>query len=161
MDQVKIGAFLKGLRNEKGMTQEQLAEVFRVSSRTISRWETGSCMPDISVLIELADYYEVDITEVINGERKSESMEKDMKETLMAVADYADKQKKQAIIRAAVLFGLELLCCGYTIGSAVLILKSNGQISPGYAIIPMILTFVFSLMLVINAKDYIGTNEKK
>ena len=41
MDQRKIGLFLKRLRNEKGLTQEQLAEHFHVSSRTISRWETG------------------------------------------------------------------------------------------------------------------------
>ena len=42
MDQQKIGRFLKALRKEKGLTQEQLAEQFSVSSRTVSRWETGS-----------------------------------------------------------------------------------------------------------------------
>ena len=41
MDQKKIGAFLKALRAEKGLTQEQLAEKMLVSSRTVSRWETG------------------------------------------------------------------------------------------------------------------------
>ena len=42
MDQQKIGAFLKELRKEKNLTQEQLAEVLNVSGRTVSRWETGS-----------------------------------------------------------------------------------------------------------------------
>jgi transcriptional regulator with XRE-family HTH domain len=46
MDQKKIGAFLKELRKEKGVTQEQLAEQFQVSSRTVSRWENGNNMPD-------------------------------------------------------------------------------------------------------------------
>ena len=41
MDQVKIGAFLKRLRKEKGLTQEQLAERLSVSGRTVFRWETG------------------------------------------------------------------------------------------------------------------------
>ena len=41
MDQIKIGNFLKALRREKGLTQEQLAERLNVSARTISRWETG------------------------------------------------------------------------------------------------------------------------
>lgn len=41
MDLKKIGLFLKELRREKGITQEQVAEVFRVSGRTVSRWETG------------------------------------------------------------------------------------------------------------------------
>ncbi len=41
MDQQKIGTFLKALRNEKGLTQEELAEILNVSSRSISRWENG------------------------------------------------------------------------------------------------------------------------
>ena len=49
MDQIKIGSFLKGLRKEKGLTQGQLAEKLNVSNRSISRWETGNTLPDISV----------------------------------------------------------------------------------------------------------------
>ena len=80
MDQKKIGIFLKELRKEKGLTQAQLAEQFKVSDRTISRWETGSNMPDLSVLVELADFYDVDIREIIDGERKSEIMNNEEKE---------------------------------------------------------------------------------
>ncbi|MBR3514947.1 MAG: helix-turn-helix transcriptional regulator, partial [Lachnospiraceae bacterium] len=47
MDQIKIGTFLKTLRKEKNLTQEQLAEKLGVSNRTVSRWETGTNMPDI------------------------------------------------------------------------------------------------------------------
>ena len=61
MDQQKIGSFLKELRKEKNLTQEQLAEALNVSGRTVSRWETGSNMPDLSILVELADFYDVDI----------------------------------------------------------------------------------------------------
>ena len=57
MDQVRIGSFLKELRKEKKLTQENLAEKLNVSSRTISRWETGSNMPDIGMLIEIADFF--------------------------------------------------------------------------------------------------------
>ena len=92
MNQRKIGEFLKQLRKEKGLTQEQLAEHFYVSSRSVSRWETGSNMPDVDMLIELADFYNVDIREIIDGERKSENMEKE-KETLKKVAEYADAEK--------------------------------------------------------------------
>ena len=74
MDQIRIGSFLKALRKEKGLTQEQLAEQLGVSARTVSRWETGSNMPDISLLIELAEFYEVSIPEIVSGERKNEQM---------------------------------------------------------------------------------------
>lgn len=55
MDQVKIGSFLKELRKERSLTQESLAEKLNVSNRTISRWETGSNMPDIGMLV-VEDY---------------------------------------------------------------------------------------------------------
>ncbi len=59
MDQVKIGSFLKKLRNEKNLTQENLAEQLNVSNRTVSRWETGSNMPDIGILVEIAEFKQV------------------------------------------------------------------------------------------------------
>ncbi|MBD5455458.1 MAG: helix-turn-helix transcriptional regulator [Lachnospiraceae bacterium] len=94
MDQRKTGNFLKTLRKEKGLTQEQLAEQFNVSDRTVSRWETGSNMPDLSILIEIADFYDVDIREIIDGERKSENMDSETKNTLKKVAEYSDAEKK-------------------------------------------------------------------
>ena len=72
MDTKKIGAFLKQCRKEKNLTQEQLAEKFRVSARTVSRWETGTNMPDLSILVELAEYYDVEMRELLDGERRSE-----------------------------------------------------------------------------------------
>ena len=57
MDQKEIGRFLKELRKEKGFTQEQIAEKLNVSGRTVSRWETGNNIPDISLLVEIAELY--------------------------------------------------------------------------------------------------------
>lgn len=99
MDQKKIGAFLKALRQEKEMTQEQLAEQLGVSNRTISRWETGSNMPDISLLVEIAEFYEVSISALIHGERKSENMNEEVKEVANSMADYAGVEK-ETIIRS-------------------------------------------------------------
>lgn len=93
MDQQKIGQFLKHLRKDKELTQEQLAEHFCVSARTVSRWETGSNIPDVDTLIELADFYEVDIREIIDGERKGENMDNETKDTLKKVAEYSVKER--------------------------------------------------------------------
>ena len=90
MDQKKIGSFLKELRKEKDITQEQLAEKIKVSGRTVSRWETGSNMPDISLLAQLADFYDVSIPEIIDGERKSENMNEEVKETVLKLSDYTE-----------------------------------------------------------------------
>ena len=90
MDQIKIGIFLKELRKEKKLTQEQLAEKLNVSGRTVSRWETGSNMPDIDKLDEMADFFDVSIPEIVSGERKSENMNEEVKETVLKLSDYTE-----------------------------------------------------------------------
>jgi len=71
MDTKKIGMFLKQLRNEMGMTQEQLGEKLGVSNKTISRWETGNYMPPVDCLNMLSDIYHISINEILGGERAS------------------------------------------------------------------------------------------
>ena len=95
MDQQKVGSFLRELRKEKNLTQEQLAEVLDVSGRTVSRWETGSNMPDISLLVELADFYDVSIPEIMNGEMKSETMNENVKKMALSLSDYAEEINKK------------------------------------------------------------------
>lgn len=95
MDQNKVGSFIKELRKEKNLTQEQLAEEFNVSRRTVSRWETGNNMPDLDILIEMSDFYQVDLREILDGERKSGKMNEEMKETVMRVAEYSNEEKKK------------------------------------------------------------------
>lgn len=112
MDQQKIGAFLKELRKEKTVTQEQLAEMLNVSRRTVSRWETGNNMPDMDILVGLADYYDVDIRELLDGERRSEQMDKEMKETILKVADYSNEEKLNYTKRLHVWFKVALISFG-------------------------------------------------
>lgn len=89
----KIGSFLKELRKEKGLTQEQLAELMYVSDRTVSRWETGSNLPSLDILIRISDYYNVELSEILDGERKSGKMNKELEETVLKVADYSNDEK--------------------------------------------------------------------
>lgn len=116
MDQKKTGSFLRELRKEKQLTQEQLAERFGVTSRSVSRWETGSNMPDLSILVELADFYDVDIRDIIDGERKGEDMNKEEKERLQLVADYAETEKNTLLMRLRIfsIVGLVSLIAGLT-----------------------------------------------
>lgn len=93
MDQKKIGSFLKELRKEKGLTQEQVANTFNVTNRTVSRWETGSNMPDISLLVAIAEFYDVDVREIIDGERKNDNMDKEVKEVAEKMADYGQRER--------------------------------------------------------------------
>ncbi len=119
MDQKKIGFFLKTLRKEKNITQEMLAETLHVSSRTVSRWETGNNMPDISLLVELSEFYQVSIPEIIDGERKSEHMEQETKQTAIKMAEYSKNElqiEKQKFVHAFLMvFGGFLIISAFAI----------------------------------------------
>ncbi|MBR2834360.1 MAG: helix-turn-helix transcriptional regulator [Coriobacteriales bacterium] len=133
MDQVKIGSFLKELRKEKNLTQESLAEQLNVSNRTVSRWETGSNMPDISMLVELADFYEVSIPEIINGERKSENMDQETRDTAAKMAEYSHNEvkvgKQKVVGYLMSIFGI------FIIVSALAIFPSDSSWGSIYAIL--------------------------
>ena len=98
MDLVMTGAFLRELRKEKNITQEELAEKMGVARRTVSHWETGANMPDMDILIDISDFYGVDLREILDGERKSKQMDKEIKETVLKVAEYENEGKKRSSI---------------------------------------------------------------
>ena len=109
MDLVKMGVFLKELRKEKNITQEQLAEKMGVARRTVSRWETGANMPDMDILIDISEFYGVDLREILDGERKNDNMDKETKETVLKVAEYENEGKKRNAVVVIVYSSLGIL----------------------------------------------------
>lgn len=68
MDQIKTGELIRSLRIKNKLTQKQLAEKINVSDKTVSKWETGKGCPDISLLTELAEVFQVDLQAILKGE---------------------------------------------------------------------------------------------
>lgn len=123
MDQKKIGLLLKQLRNEKGLTQEQFAEIVNVSNRTVSRWENGNNMPDLDILIQISDFYQMDLRELLDGERKSEKMNKELEETVLKAVDYTNSEAERYIKRVQWLLfiGVILWCVSHLISHTSLV----------------------------------------
>lgn len=69
IDKARFGAFLARLRKEKGMTQRELADRLYVSDKAVSKWERALSLPDVSLLIPLAECLDVSVTELLRGER--------------------------------------------------------------------------------------------
>ena len=109
MNQLKIGKFLKQLRTEKNLTQEQLAESLNVSRRTVSRWETGFNLPDLDILVIMSDFYQVDLRELLDGERRTEKMDEEMRDTVKKVAEYSNEEKRRASKVVLVFFVLGIV----------------------------------------------------
>ena len=95
MDTKKIGAFIAMNRKKKGYTQEQLAEKLGVTNKTISRWENGHYMPDLSLLEPLSKELDITLNELLAGEEivKEEAMEYS-EQNLIQTIDYTDKKIK-------------------------------------------------------------------
>ena len=75
MNPVTTGRFITQKRKEKNLTQEQLAEKIGVSNKTISKWETGKCMPDYSIIELLCEELNTTLAELIRGEEDEKSIQ--------------------------------------------------------------------------------------
>ncbi len=164
MDQKKIGSFLKELRKEKGLTQEQVADEFNVTNRTVSRWETGSNMPDISLLVDIAEFYDVDVREIIDGERKSEDMDKEVKEVAEKMADYAGQEKSGMLKFVRGISIASVVISGLALSWNVLKLIQGGpNETTTYAIgvIVLAVLFIFSAIIALYTNGKLRANSKK
>ena len=97
MDQKKIGKFICSLRKEKQLTQEQLAEKLGVSINAVSKWERGLSFPDVSLYKDLCKELDINIEELINGEKSKSSTAKE-KAILNVVKTNKKEKKKRNII---------------------------------------------------------------
>ena len=113
MDQVKIGRFIAELRKEKSLTQRELAELMGVSDRTVSKWETGNGMPEISMLMPLCQALQINVNELLSGERLSDdSYSRKAEENIMNLIQETEKHKKQnlrTIINAVLIIILSFI----------------------------------------------------
>lgn len=77
MDMIKTGDFLRSLRKAKGLTQEDVATRLMLSPKTISRWESGLGLPDISIITDVATLYDVTVDEILKGQRNSKNLKEE------------------------------------------------------------------------------------
>lgn len=114
MDQVKIGKFIAERRKAQGLTQAALAEKLGITDRAISKWETGRAMPDSSIMLELCEILEINVTELLTGEliMKNE-YDKKLEQSLIDMV----KQKEEAdkrLLRMEIIIGVPL-CIVYLV----------------------------------------------
>ena len=70
MNQEKIGQFIKKIRQDNKLTQKELADKLGVTYQAVSKWENGKNVPDISIIKEMSKMFNVDIDEILDGEKK-------------------------------------------------------------------------------------------
>ena len=93
MNQEKIGKFIAECRKNKKMTQSELAEKLNVTDRSVSNWENGRNMPDLSLFKPICDELDITINELLSGERiKKEKYQEKFEENIINTIDYSAKR---------------------------------------------------------------------
>ncbi len=107
MDQNKIGNFIADMRKAKNITQKQLAEQLGISDRTISKWECGNGMPEVSMMLPLCEILEINVNELLSGERISRNDYHNKAEenmiTLVKEKEKINKNRKKTSLLSMVL----------------------------------------------------------
>ncbi|NEU04850.1 helix-turn-helix domain-containing protein [Clostridium senegalense] len=122
MNQLAIGKFIAQKRKEHNMTQEQLGEKIGVSNKSVSKWETGKCMPDYSVVQELCKELEITVTELMDGEEIEENSvriydEKQIMDLLKRTQDL-EQQKNTMYGILLIVMGIAFLAVSHSIGGS-------------------------------------------
>lgn len=100
MEQEKIGEFIAAQRKEKGMTQKQLGDALKISDKTVSKWECGKGLPDISIIMPLCELLNISVNELLSGEHLTEdSYPEKAEENMMQLIQETENQKRDSTRR--------------------------------------------------------------
>ncbi len=108
MNQLTTGKFISQKRKEKNLTQEQLAESLGVSNKTVSKWETGKCMPDYSVVKHLCEKLEITVAELMDGKASEKKSVRtyDEEQILDLLRRTQDLEKQKNILNGTLLIAM-------------------------------------------------------
>lgn len=124
MNQITTGKFIAQKRKEKNYTQEQLAEKLGVSNKTISKWETGKCMPDYSIIKSLCDELEITVAELMNGEaadiKSARTYDEEQIMDLLRRTQELEKQKNLLYGILLIVMGVAFQALSHTFGGSAL-----------------------------------------
>ncbi len=103
MDQQKIGRFIAQMRKEKSLTQRELADTLCISDKTVSKWENGKGMPEVSLMMPLCEALDITANELLSGERLSQDdYIRKAEENIMTLIKEREESKKKIILSVIV-----------------------------------------------------------
>ncbi|MBQ8341786.1 MAG: helix-turn-helix transcriptional regulator [Clostridia bacterium] len=103
MDQIKIGKFIAERRRALGLTQRELAERLSVSDKTVSKWECGNGLPDVSLMLPLCALLSINVNELLTGEMLDETSYKARaEENMIRLIDERKENKRKLILEFVV-----------------------------------------------------------
>ena len=145
MDQIKTGRFIASLRKDKGLTQASLANRLDISDKTVSKWERGAGLPDVSLMLPLCEILEISVNELLTGEKLTDAdYKKSAEVTIMSLVQENKENKKRM---------LQSVMCGIITIIAVCSLT----VIASYIEMPVAIRIALIIFAVITAVAGVGT----
>ncbi len=152
MNQVRIGKFIAMMRKKKKLTQQELAEQLGVTDRSVSNWENGKNMPDLSLFKPLCECLGITINELLSGEKiDKEIYQERLEENIINTIDYSNKKLEQK----NKLIGLILLLFGITLSTLGLMAFEPDTHACSFSLVIGIMLSTIGFYKLIKSKSYI------
>lgn len=180
MNQINTGKFIAVCRKEKGLTQAQLAEKLNITDRAVSKWETGKCMPDSSIMLDLCKILDISVNELLSGERiKMDNYDEKVSQNLLELTRKDENNMAKNTIISIVytvtmIIGI-LVCCicdiaisgtltwslitlssiliAWIVSFPVILLGKRGILISLVSLSIFIIPFMYILSILINVKE--------
>lgn len=130
MEQAKIGKFIAVVRKAQGLTQRQLAGMLSISDKTVSKWETGKGLPEVSLLLPLCDTLNITVNDLLSGEKVSENdYQKKAEENMIDLIKENEENKKRMALSVICGIITVIAVCSLTVIASYIELPAIARIA--------------------------------
>lgn len=141
LDQIKTEKFIAAMRKEQKLTQRQLADILGISDKTVSKWECGNGMPEVSLMLPLCESLKINVNELLSGEKLTDdNYHQKAEENMINLIREKEESKKKIILSVII----SMLCICVTV---VLVLLAG--LTPGFSTTVRILLIVFGALVTV------------
>ncbi len=124
MNQEKIGKYIAEKRKGKKITQKEFAELLNVTDKTVSRWENGHYLPDVSLFKKICEVLGIEVIELLNGEDSVQKDKKEVEKTIMNIIELSNNDKKKKVNNILKVSGIAI-CLLLVISGIILIVNKT------------------------------------
>ena len=156
MEQIKIGRFIAEVRKAQGLTQRQLADALSISDKTVSKWECGKGLPEVSLMLPLCDALHITVNDLLSGERISEAnYQRKAEENMMdLIKENVENKRRMALSIVCGVITIIAVCSLVVLASFLALPTAVRILLIGFAVVTAVAGIAAAAMLEVKAGYY-------
>lgn len=156
VEQIKIGRFIAEVRKAQGLTQRQLADALSISDKTVSKWECGKGLPEVSLMLPLCDALHITVNDLLSGERISEAnYQRKAEENMMdLIKENVENKRRMALSIVCGVITIIAVCSLVVLASFLALPTAVRILLIGFAVVTAVAGIAAAAMLEVKAGYY-------